>query len=173
MSMENLTDLMKHELGDLLYAENHILKGLKKMGKEVKDPVMNQRMMQHRDETEGHVENLKAAFEALGFKAKAEKCPGILGLIEEHDEFKEEEEPNEQMLEAFDLGSGLRIEHYEIAAYKTSIAIARALGNAEVERLLNENLRQEIEMEKFLTTNAIRSLKKLERDAAAASAEAE
>ena len=81
--------------------------------------------------------------------------------MQEHDEFKSDEEPSRAMLEAFDLGSSLRIEHYEIAAYNTAIALSKALGNAECTRILNENLAQEVAMEKFLRTNAVKALKQL------------
>ena len=161
MPMESLQDLLKHELGDLLYAEKTILKTIKKLSREVKEPLLLERMQQHYAETEQQIENLEAAFEAIGERAKAEKCPGILGLVEEHDEFKKEEEPTKAMLEAFDLGTALRVEHYEIAAYQTSIAIAKAMGNAEVVRVLSANLAQEVEMEKFLRGNAVSALKKL------------
>jgi len=65
------------------------------------------------------------------------------------------------MLEAFDLGSGLRVEHYEIAAYRTAIAIAKTIGNQQCATLLSENLAQELEMAKFLETNAAAALRKL------------
>jgi ferritin-like metal-binding protein YciE len=161
MSVESLSELLKHELGDLYFAEKTILKGAKKLQKEVKDPAMLERMQQHAVETEQQLKNIEAAFAALGEKAKAQKCPGILGLMTEHDEFKSDEEPSRAMLEAFDLGTSLRIEHYEIAAYTTAIALAKAIGNAECARLLTENLAQEVAMEKFLRTTAVKSLRQL------------
>ena len=161
MSMESLQDLLKHELGDLLYAERTILKTIKKLSREMKEPAILERMQQHYAETEQQIKNIEAAFEAIGERAKAEKCPGILGLVEEHDEFKKEEEPTKQMLEAFDLGTALRVEHYEIAAYQTSIAIAKAMGNREVVRVLSENLEQEVAMERFLRGNAVKALREL------------
>ena len=161
MAVENLTDLLKHELGDILFAEKTFLKGMKVMSREVKDPMMKNRILQHAEETEGQISNIEEAFESLGFKAKAEKCPAAVGLKEEHDEFKSEEEPSKEMLEAFDLGSGLRIEHYEIAAYRTAIAIAKTIGNRQCAALLTENLQQELAMAKFLETNATAALRKL------------
>ena len=161
MSVESLPELLKHELGDLLYAEKTILKGIKKLSKEVKDPALLERMQEHYAETEQQIENLERAFGAIGEKARAQKCPGIIGLMDEHDEFKSDEEPSKPILEAFDLGSGLRVEHYEIAAYNTAIALAKAMGKTECARVLNENLAQEVAMEKFLRTNAVKALKKL------------
>src|SRR5205085_6424990 len=125
MPMNNIQELLKHELGDLRFAEKTVLKTLPKMAREVANPDMRARMEQHLRETEQQVTNLERAFEAIGERAKAEKCPGILGLVKEHDDFKKQESPSKPILEAFDLGAGLRVEHYEIAAYRSAIALAR------------------------------------------------
>lgn len=161
MPVTEMKELLVHELGDIYYAEQRILTMLGQLGREVKDPEMRQRVEDHRGETEQQIERLKQAFEAIGEKAKAEKCPGIIGLREEHDSFKREEKPSKSMLEAFDLGSGLRVEHYEIAAYRTAIAIATALGEEECAALLRENLTEEEEMANFLEENAVAALRKL------------
>lgn len=167
MPMQSLPDLLKHELGDILFAEKTILKALPKMAREVANPEMRARMEEHVRETEQQVRNLERAFEAIGERAKAEKCPGILGLVKEHDEFKSDEEPTKPILEAFDLGSGLRVEHYEIAAYRTAIAIARNLGLQDVIDPLQENLDQELAMAEFIERSAPMAL-----EAARANAEA-
>jgi ferritin-like metal-binding protein YciE len=165
-----LKEVLTHELGDLLYAERRILTMLKTMEREAADPELQARLVEHRGETEEQIERLGRAFEAIGEKAKAEKCPGIIGLKEEHDSYKREEKPSKPQLAAFDLGSGLRVEHYEIAAYRTSIAMATALGEAECARLLQESLVEEEDMARFLEKNAVRSLRKLLATAKAAAA---
>ena len=162
MSVENLHELLKHELGDLLFAEKTILKGLKKMIKETKDPAIRERLEQHYTETEGQVTNLESAFETIGEKAKAQKCPGILGIMEEKKEFDEEEAESPVIKQAFNLGAGMRVEHYEIAAYTSAIAVAKVTGNRECADLLNRNLAQEIEMEKFLRSVSAKALKDLQ-----------
>jgi ferritin-like metal-binding protein YciE len=161
MAVDDLTKLFKHELGDLLYAEKTFLKGLKVMAKETSDPTIKERILQHHAETEGHVTMVQAAFEAAGFSAKATKCDGALGLKEEHDSFKEEEEPTAEILEAFDLGSGLRVEHYEIAGYRSAIALAKAIGFDDSAALLEQILAQEEDMARFLEQNASSALQKL------------
>ena len=163
MPVKDLHALLKHELGDLYYAEKHILKALKKMTKEATDPALRQRMVRHQSETEGQIDRIERAFSALGLKPKAQKCPGILGIIEEHKEFKEEEEPTKETLAAFDMGSGLRVEHYEIAAYRGIVALSKALGEREVADLMARNLAEEVEMERFLVTNGARALKEAAR----------
>lgn len=160
MAVNDMNQLLKHELGDLLYAERTFLKGLKKMSKEISDPMMKERVAQHAVETEEQIEVLGQAFESLGLKARAEKCDAAIGLKEEHDSFKDDG-PSKEMLEAFDLGSGLRVEHYEIAGYRSAIAIAKALGKNECATLLSKNLDQEVAMATFLEENALSAMQKL------------
>ena len=159
MPVTDMNELLKHELGDLYFAEKHILKALKKMEKEVSDPTIRAGIVRHQSETEQQITVLERVFEAIGEKARAQKCPGILGIIEEHDEFKSEEEPTKPMLEAFALGSGLRVEHYEIAAYRSAISLCKVLGEREAADLLARNLEQELAMEKFLTSNSANALR--------------
>ena len=154
-------DLLKHELADLLYAERRFTTATKTMIRETSDPEVKQRLEQHVEETAVQITRLEKAFAAIGEKAKAEKCEAAIGLREEHDSFKSEEKPSKQILEAFDLGSGLRVEHYEIAGYRSAIAIARVLGQTECAALLEQSLAEEEEMAKFLEKSAPRALRKL------------
>lgn len=157
--MPQMTDpreLFMHELGDILYAENMLLKALPKMAKEASDDELRAGFTEHLEETRGQVDRLKKAFEALGEKAKAEQCPGIEGIIEEHDEFMEENAPSPEVRDIFLTGSGARAEHYEIAAYSGLITLARALKEREVVELLTENLREEKEALKTLEKAARR-----------------
>lgn len=161
MAASEMKDLLTHELGDLLYAEQLILKMLGTLTREVKNPEMLSRVQEHIGETEEQIQRLRRAFEAIGEKAKAEKCDAAIGLKEEHDSFKKEEKPSKAMLEAFDLGNSLRVEHYEIAGYRSAIAVATALGEREVVGLLSESLREEEAMATFIERNSVKALKGL------------
>ena len=141
--MNDPRELFLHELGDVLYAEQTLVKTLPKLQEEASDDELAEGFGTHLEETRQHVKNLEQAFEALGEPAKAEKCPGIVGLKKEHDEFVSNESPSAEVLNAFLTGAGARTEHYEIAAYEGLITMAEAMGEDEVARLLNENLAQE------------------------------
>ena len=154
-------DLLKHELADLLYAEKRFTTATKTMIRETNDPEVKARLEKHVEETAVQIERLEKAFASIGEKAKAEKCEAAIGLKEEHDSFKSEEKPSKQLLEAFDLGSGLRVEHYEIAAYRTAIAMANVLGHTECASILKESLAEEEAMASFLEQVAPRALAKL------------
>ena len=173
MAMQDLHELLAHDLGDLYFAEKTILKALKKMAREVANPEMKERLVAHQVETEEQIGRLEQAFAAIGRKAKAEKCPGILGIIQEHDEFASEEAPSKAVLEAFDVGSSLRVEHYEIAAYRGAIALAKTLGQREVVTLLRASLEQEVAMARFVERAATGALRAAGQAAADEQARAE
>ena len=97
----------------------------------------------HLGETRQHVKNIEQAFQALGEQAKAEKCPGIEGIKQEHDDFVANESPSQEVLDAFLTGAGARTEHYETAADQGLATMADAMGEDEVARLLSKNLEQE------------------------------
>jgi ferritin-like metal-binding protein YciE len=159
--MTELKDLLKHELGDLLYAERRFLTATRRMAKENEGSEVGTRLEEHVRETETQIERLEKAFASIGEKAKAEKCEAAIGLREEHDSFKSEEKPSKPILQAFDLGSGLRVEHYEIAAYRSAIALATALSQTECAGILKESLREEEAMADFLESSAPKVLQKL------------
>ena len=98
---------------------------------------------EHLEQTRGQVDRIERSFASLGEKASAEQCPGIEGIIEEHDEFMKENDPSAEICDLFLTGAGARTEHYEIAAYSGLIVMARALGEREVVDLLSESLREE------------------------------
>ncbi len=141
--MDEPRELFLHELGDLLFAENTLIKALPKLAKEASDAELQKGFESHLEETKRHVANLKQVFEVVGEPAKAEKCPAIEGITKEHDEFMSEENPSPAICDMFLTGSGARAEHYEIAAYNGLITMAEALGEKDAVPLLQENLKQE------------------------------
>jgi ferritin-like metal-binding protein YciE len=141
--MSDPRELFLHELGDVLYAERTLVKALPKLQEEASDEELAQGFGDHLEETRQHVKNVEQAFQALGEEAKAEKCPGIEGIKQEHDDFVANESPSHEVLDAFLTGAGARTEHYEIAAYEGLVTMADAMGEDDVATLLRENLEQE------------------------------
>jgi ferritin-like metal-binding protein YciE len=135
--------LFLHELGDVLFAERTLVKALPKLRDEASDKELAKSFGEHLQQTKQHVANVEKSFDVLGEAAKAERCPAIEGIKKEHDEFVADESPSPEVLDAFLTGAGARAEHYEIAAYEGLIAMADAMGEDEVVRLLTENLEDE------------------------------
>lgn len=141
--MDTSRELFLHELGDLLYAENVLVKALPKMADEADDKELRDGFTAHLEETREHVDVLKQVFAALDETPKAEKCPAIDGIKKEHDDFVSDHDASAEVTDLFLTGSGARAEHYEIAAYSGLITMAKALGEDEAATLLGKNLEQE------------------------------
>ena len=145
-AMADPRELFLHELGDILYAEKTIEKMLPKLAREVRDEQLKERLEQHVEETRQQIKNLEQVFKAMAKTPKAEPCPGIDGIKEEHDHFLESEQPSPEVRELFATAAGARIEHYEIAAYTGLVESAKAMGETDAAALLQENLKGEQEM---------------------------
>jgi len=147
-----LEELLVDEMQDLLHAEGQLVKALPKMAKAAHDPKLKQAFEKHLEETKGHVERLKQAFELLGARAKAKPCKGMQGLVEEGQEIITEGKEKDE-IEA-DLGlvaAAQKVEHYEISSYCTLRTVAEKTGHTKVARLLAQTLGEEEKTDKLLT----------------------
>jgi len=136
-------DVLLDEMRDLYSAENQLVKALPKLAKGANDPSVKSLISNHLEETKEQVLRLRQAFEILGKKPTGQHCSGMEGLIEEGQDALEKDEEGAN----FDLGicgASARVEHYEIAGYTTSIALAKSLGLRDVVALLQENLAEEV-----------------------------
>ena len=161
MKLENLKDLLVHELKDLYSAETQILEALPKMAEAAHSQELKKAFNDHLEETKGQKKRLEEIFKHFDYKPGGQKCDAAEGLIEEGEEIIEELEKGE-LRDAALIGAAQRVEHYEMAGYGTARTFAEVLGLSEVQRLLQETLDQEGEANKLLTELS----KKLNRQAA-------
>jgi ferritin-like metal-binding protein YciE len=89
-------------------------------------------------------------FQTLDEKARGKHCEGIAGIIEEGKSAMEEDF-EETTMDAYLIGSGQRAEHYEMAAYGTLVAWARAMGHTDAADLLQQTLDEEKAADEKLT----------------------
>lgn len=139
---KTLNDLMLSFMQDIYYAERQILKALPKMAKAAQNEDLKQALTHHREETEGQVDRLQKAFDALGKRARAQTCEAINGLIEEGDEVIEDF-PEGTVRDAGILANAQAVEHYEMARYGTIVAWAKNCGQDQVAQLMQETLDEE------------------------------
>ena len=149
----SLRDVLIDELKDLYSAENQLVKALPKTAKGTNNPELKQAFLNHLEETKGHVVRLQQCFEALGKKATAKHCKGMEGAIDEVKEALGEDEEG-ALLDAGIIGAAARVEHYEIAGYSASIAMARTIGETDVVNLLTQTLNEELNASKLVMTLA-------------------
>lgn len=149
----SLRDVLLSEMKDLLSAENQLIKALPKTAKGTTNPELKAAFLNHLEETKGHVVRLQKSFELLGKKATAKHCKGMEGAIAEVKEALEEDEEG-ALLDAGIIGAAARVEHYEIAGYTASIAMAKTLGENEIAGLLTQTLTEELNAGKLVMTLA-------------------
>src|SRR6202453_5513284 len=138
-----LIEVLVDELRDMYSAENQLVKALPKMAKGANNKELASLFTTHLEETKGQVGRLQKVFEILDEKPTGEHCNGMEGVIEDGADALEKDEEGA----SFDSGSwgaALRTEHYEIAGYTATIAMAKILGMGEVAGLLTENLKEEV-----------------------------
>ena len=152
-SINSLKDLLIDELRDLYSAETQLVKALPKMAKAASNDDLKQGILEHLEETRGHVDRLDRSLRILGASVKGKTCHAMKGLVEEGEEAIEAEAPP-AIRDAFLIGAAQRVEHYEIAAYGTARSFAETLGEEEIAELLQETLDEEGETDKKLTTIA-------------------
>ena len=141
------------ELRDTYDAEKQLIKALPKMAKAATSTELRSAFETHLEETRGHVERLEQVFESLEEKVRGKHCEGIAGIIEEGKSIMEEDF-DEAAMDACLIAAGQRAEHYEMAAYGTLVAWARAMGHTEAADLLQETLDEEKATDEKLTTLA-------------------
>ena len=137
-----LHDAFIDELRDTYDAEQQLTKALAKLAKTAAAPKLREAFESHLTETQGQIERLNRVFESLGEKARGKHCDGIAGIIEEGESIMEEDFDDPTM-DACLIAAGQRAEHYEMAAYGTLVAWARAMGHTKAADLLEETLDEE------------------------------
>lgn len=150
--MELLQELLTEDLRDLLSAENQLVKALPKMARAAKDADLKKAFEEHLEQTKGHVERLKQAFEMMEEKPRAKACKGMAGLVEEGQEvISEGKQKEEAAADLALIGAAQRVEHYEIAAYGTACAIAEQMERRDIVKLLSQTLAEEEEADQLLS----------------------
>ena len=159
--MQTGRELFVHELKDMYDAENKLLNALDNMADKVSDPKLTEGFEQHREQTQGQVKRLERVFELVGERPQRETCDGINGLIKEFGSFVNSEDPSDEVLNVFATSAALKVEHYELASYKSLIKLAHQAGLREVVELLEQTLNEELETARELENMAIQLGEKL------------
>lgn len=150
MAMNNLQDVLEHQIKDLYSAETQLTSAMPKMMEAATTQELKDAFRTHLEQTKEQVNRLQQAAEQLGIKPTGEKCKGMEGLIKEGQDLIQEYEPS-PALDAALIAAAQRIEHYEIAGYGSACQFAEALGQREVKEILGQTLNEEEQTDKLLT----------------------
>jgi ferritin-like metal-binding protein YciE len=142
MTTKTLHDLFIHSLSDIYSAEKQMTKSLPKMAKASTHTGLKSAFETHLEETQGQIERIDRVVEATGIKLKRIKCVAMEGLVEEGQEQIDEIEKG-PVLDTALIAAAQKVEHYEIAAYGSLIALAKQLGETAAVELLAATLKEE------------------------------
>lgn len=148
--IKTMNDLFVHQLQDIYYAENQLVKALPTMADKATDPQLKQGFLTHLDETREHVKRLEQVFRMHGAEIKAVNCPVIDGIIEEADDTAGEVE-DKAVLDAALINAAQAAEHYEITRYGSLVAWAKQLGRNDCASVLQKTLDEEKATDSKLT----------------------
>ncbi|CAG9243313.1 ferritin-like domain-containing protein [Paraburkholderia caribensis] len=127
MATKTLKDLFIHSLSDIYSAEKQMTRSLPKMARASANPDLKAAFERHLEETQGQIQRIDQIVEATGVKPKRIKCVAMEGLIEEGQEQIDEIEKG-SVLDTALIAAAQKVEHYEIAAYGSLMALGKQLG---------------------------------------------
>jgi ferritin-like metal-binding protein YciE len=119
------------------------------MAKGSSNAVLREAFASHLKETQGQVTRLEEVGRFLALRVSGKKCVGMEECIQECAEALEED-GEERILDLGLIGTGSRVEHYEMAGYLTAVSLAKRMGASDVVNLLQQSLAEEEAAEKKL-----------------------
>ncbi len=170
--INDLRELLKHELNDLYSAEVQLIEALPEMEKNATNKELKSAIRGHLKVTRTQKDRLdkvrtilndgkqvkkeeKGFFASLFSSSEGEEhCKAMEGLIKEANALMDEDMTPE-VLDAALIAAAQKIEHYEISSYGTAKAYAMQLGLKEVANLLNTTLDEEYAADDSLTVLAV------------------
>lgn len=172
--MQDLAGLLKHEVEDLMSAEDQIIEAMPAMIERAKNSTLKKNLRDHLKVTQNQRKRLDKVQQLLnnGEEPGSEKkgflsslfggsskheCKGMKGLIEEGQKVMAEDMAD-SVMDAAIIACAQKIEHYEICGYGTARAYARELNNQQAAKLLEETLAEEYEADDLLTRLAYGSV---------------
>jgi ferritin-like metal-binding protein YciE len=147
---QEVRELMVEQLKDAFSAERQALKCMQRAARKASAPALREGIQMHIEQTQVQIERIEQIMESLKIRPGRKVCEAMRGLVEEAQHEMEEHDKG-PVLDLVIVAGMQRIEHYEIAAYGTNIAIARALGEKEAVGLLSETLEEEKQTDLKLT----------------------
>ena len=141
--------LLQEELKDAYSAEKQALRCMQKALRTASAPALREGIELHIEQTQ--IERVEQAMEKLQTRPGRKVCEAMRGLVEEAQNSIGEQDGKGPIMDLVIVAGMQRIEHYEIAAYGTDIALAEALGEQEVVDLLTATLEEEKQTDLKLT----------------------
>lgn len=141
--ISNLEQKFVYEIGAMYDAENRFLEAMQMMHRCCQHNEMKSLLETHIRETEQQIRNLEQVFKVLGQQPTRINCDAAAGLISDGQRFMLLASDNPKILDLGLAGGQAKVEHLEIACYRSLIKGAEQMGQNQIVQLLQQNLQQE------------------------------
>jgi ferritin-like metal-binding protein YciE len=150
MKINNFKDMFLAELQELASVEGQLADALLRLAGAASHPELKRALIHHRAETETQRARLETILAKHGADPAAHVDQAMQALITETMKMLTIL-TTDDLRDAGLIASAQKLEHYEIAAYGTDVALAQALGEKEVADLLSQTLEEEKQTDLKLT----------------------
>ena len=138
----SLHDLFVDKLHELAGLEKLLVAGLPPLVKASTDAELQAAFAEHLKQTEKQATRITDAVSSLRLESKTDACKPMVAMVADAAKAALTE-PEGVIRDLAMLGAAERVEHFEIAAYSSSISLAKTLGYGDAANLLVENLLEE------------------------------
>ncbi|HKC72902.1 MAG TPA: DUF892 family protein [Chloroflexota bacterium] len=159
MAMMTAQEMFQHEVGDIYDAEHRFLMGQQEMLNKATDLQLQGLIRQHIEQTQQHIRNLEGVFNLLGQQPKGVTCDSAQGLVTEAQKAMRDA-ASDPIRDVLIDTAAAKVEHYEIASYRSLITDAVLMGQTEIQNLLQQNLQQEEQTAQLLEQTAPQLVRK-------------
>jgi ferritin-like metal-binding protein YciE len=143
MPMESdLPEMLSEHINSLYNAERQSLACVRVMHRLTSNQALRDSLNAHLTETDLQVERIDQMMEKLEFDPTRRNCEAMRGLIDEA-KFELAEWETSAVKDVIIVNTLLRIKHYEIAAYVSLIALAKALNEIKLMEWIQASLDEE------------------------------
>lgn len=146
------------ELKDILWAEKALLKAMPKLRKAATGKELAASFDEQTKGTQAQIEVIEQVFDAMGEKPATKKCDAMEGLLAEAESIIEDTDKGTAIRDAGLILATQKCKHYEIATYGTLAALADAMAEKKVAKLLRTILTEQKDSDKELTVLAVESV---------------
>jgi ferritin-like metal-binding protein YciE len=149
MTKVTLRDLYLSELNDLYDAEQQVLRELPLLAAGASSVELRDAFDNHYRATQQHLARLEQLFLSLDERPRPVNSRGLRGIIEDA-RLRNGHLERGDALDAALIGAALRIEHYQIAAYRCARTYALSLADGPAAEFLEATLEEEGGMDRKL-----------------------
>ena len=146
-----LKEFFVEQLEDIYWAENKLIKALRKMENAATAVRLKDAFNTHREESRTHVSRLEQVFATINAPVDSSKCPAMAGIISEANDIIDDTDEGTAQRDAALVIAAQKAEHYEIASYGSLAQLAETLGYTEAKNLLGQTLEEEKSTDLLLT----------------------